>query len=363
MSAREDLAAIKQEVAEATARAVKTERELASAEQDFNAAKNALNLAVLPPPSSPSVIAERTGELAEAKIKYEAAKLANTVAQAAKSIAEAKEKIAEKTYQLEQLKELEIPDENLEIPVVLTQTVSIPIIGSRTFTLPTGQTVSVPLPMLALASTGTGLDVVPEAITTALDAVGILPEEGSVSGPGGTFSKGNSIAANVVATNQITAPSITTSGSVTADNLVTNIIVPTVPLTGTVTVAGGLTVTGNLAVTPYTLTAALKAFDIPHPTKENMRLKHGSLEGPEAAVYTRGKTSEGIIPLPDYWAGLVDEKTITVHLTPTNMDQTLVVNNVNGLTIQVLGNHRMPYYYYVMAERKDIDKLQVEYDA
>jgi hypothetical protein len=45
------------------------------------------------------------------------------------------------------------------------------------------------------------------------------------------------------------------------------------------------------------------------------------------------------------------------------MDQTLVVNNVNGLTIQVLGNHRLPYYYYVMAERKDIDKLTVEYDA
>ena len=362
MSARQDLADAKREVAEATARAEKTARELASVEQDFNAAKNALNLAVLPPPSSPSVIAERTGELAEAKIKYEAAKLANTVAQAAKSVAEAKEKIAEKAYQLEQLKELEIPDENIEIPVVISQTVTIPVIGSKTFTIPTGQTVSVPLPMLALASTGTGLDVVPEAITTALNTVGILPEEGSVSGPGGTFSKGNSIAANVVATNQITAPSITTPGSVTSDNLVTNLITPTVPLTGIVTVAGGLTVTGPLTVTPVVL-SALKLFDIPHPTKENMRLRHGSLEGPEAGVYVRGKTSEGIIPLPDYWEGLVDEKTITVHLTPTNMDQTLVVNNVNGLTIQVLGNHRMPYYYYVMAERKDIDKLVVEYDA
>ena len=362
MTAKENFAEAKREVAEATARAIKTERELALAEKDFNEAKNALNLAVLPPPSSPSIIAERTGELAEAKIKYEAAKLVNNVAQAQKTIAEAKEKIAEKTYQLEQLKELEIPDENIEIPVVITQTVTIPILGSKTFTLPTGQTVSIPLAMLALASTGTGTEVIPAAVTTALETVGILPEEGSVSGPGGTFLKGNSVAASLIATNQITAPSITTSGSVTSDNVVTNLITPTVPLTGNVTVAGSLTVTGTLTVTPVVL-ATLKLFDIPHPTKENMRLRHGSLEGPEAGVYVRGKTSEGIIPLPEYWAGLVDEKTITVHLTPTNMDQHLVVNNVNGLLIQVLGNYHMPYYYYVMAERKDIDKLQVEYNA
>jgi hypothetical protein len=358
----ENLQQAKEDYSQAKVDAESALLDLERAREQYNTAESNLAIAAIPPITR-SILTQRTSELASARLQVAEKEIVYTAAQANELAKKIVFNVAEKTYQLEQLKELEIPDENIEIPVVLTQTVSIPIIGSRTFTLPTGQTVSVPLPMLALASTGTGLDVVPEAVTTALNTVGILPEEGSVSGPGGTFSKGNSIAANVVATNQITAPSITTSGSVTADNLVTNIIVPTVPLTGTVTVAGGLTVTGNLAVTPYTLTAALKAFDIPHPTKENMRLKHGSLEGPEAAVYTRGKTSEGIIPLPDYWAGLVDEKTITVHLTPTNMDQTLVVNNVNGLTIQVLGNHRMPYYYYVMAERKDIDKLQVEYDA
>ncbi len=77
----------------------------------------------------------------------------------------------------------------------------------------------------------------------------------------------------------------------------------------------------------------------------------------------RGKTSEGIIPLPDYWSGLVDEKSITVHLTPTNMDQTLVVNSINGLFIQILGNYQLPYHYLVMAERKDVDKLDVETNA
>jgi len=36
---------------------------------------------------------------------------------------------------------------------------------------------------------------------------------------------------------------------------------------------------------------------------------------------------------------------------------------VNGLTIQVLGNCRLPYYYYVMAERKDVSKIEVEQNA
>jgi hypothetical protein len=134
---------------------------------------------------------------------------------------------------------------------------------------------------------------------------------------------------------------------------------------GNTTVNGNLITTGNAtiggtATWASSIVGITKLFDIPHPTKDDMRLRHGCLEGPELGVYTRGKTSEGIIPLPSYWSGLVDEKTITVHLTPTNMDQTLVVNNINGLLIQVLGNHHLPYHYMVMAERKDVDKLDVE---
>lgn len=131
---------------------------------------------------------------------------------------------------------------------------------------------------------------------------------------------------------------------------------------GNATISGNLTVGGN-ATWANSIVGTTKLFDIAHPSKDNMRLRHGCLEGPELAVYVRGKTSEGIIPLPDYWSGLVDEKTITVQLTPTNMDQTLVVNNVNGLMIQVLGNNRMPYYYYVMAERKDVPSLDIEQNA
>jgi hypothetical protein len=55
------------------------------------------------------------------------------------------------------------------------------------------------------------------------------------------------------------------------------------------------------------LVSAKKDFDIPHPTKEGWRLTHACVEGPEAAVYIRGRvTNRTEIELPLYWKGLVD---------------------------------------------------------
>lgn len=110
------------------------------------------------------------------------------------------------------------------------------------------------------------------------------------------------------------------------------------------------------------LSAPYKLFDIPHPSvgKEDKRLLHACLEGPEIAVYTRGKTSSSVIPLPDYWKDLVDENSITIQLTATNSDQTLFVHHKQGFEICVWGNNNMPYYFLVMAERKDVPQLQVE---
>ena len=56
------------------------------------------------------------------------------------------------------------------------------------------------------------------------------------------------------------------------------------------------------------LRATTKSFDIPHPTKEGMRLVYGVLEGPEHGVYHRGTVEgKGIIKvmLPEYWSKLV----------------------------------------------------------
>ena len=63
------------------------------------------------------------------------------------------------------------------------------------------------------------------------------------------------------------------------------------------------------------LGAVSKSFVIDHPTKEGHELRHGSLEGPEHAVYVRGRVRNGVIKLPEYWTELVDMSTITVQLT------------------------------------------------
>ena len=113
-------------------------------------------------------------------------------------------------------------------------------------------------------------------------------------------------------------------------------------------------------------TAVTKSFLINHPTKAGMKLRYGSLEGPENGVYVRGRlTDSNVIELPDYWTGLVDPDSITVNLTPIGKHQKLYVENVAIDKITV-GNDNLlsksvNCFYTVWAERKDVDKLIVEY--
>ena len=108
--------------------------------------------------------------------------------------------------------------------------------------------------------------------------------------------------------------------------------------------------------------ATSKSFDIEHPTKEGMRLHHGSLEGPEHGVYVRGRlTDSNVIVLPDYWTGLVDEDTITVQLTAIGGKQNLWVEDIVDNSIIVGFEDKVNCFYFVQAERKDIDKFDVEY--
>ncbi len=122
--------------------------------------------------------------------------------------------------------------------------------------------------------------------------------------------------------------------------------------------------TGNFRITGG-LYAVTKSFEIKHPTKPGMKLRYGSLEGPENGVYVRGKLDgEKVINLPDYWEGLVDLDTITVNLTAIGHSQNLYVSDIDGLKIHIdTENHTQPYcFYHVYAERKDVDKLVVEYE-
>ena len=101
-------------------------------------------------------------------------------------------------------------------------------------------------------------------------------------------------------------------------------------------IVGDQKITGNLTITKTmtagyatwsgSIVATTKLFDIKHPSKENYRLAHASLEGPEIGVYCRGRlTGSNSIDLPSYWKDLVDPESVTVNLTQIRTSQDLIV--------------------------------------
>lgn len=114
------------------------------------------------------------------------------------------------------------------------------------------------------------------------------------------------------------------------------------------------------------LSAPTKNFDIPHPSKPGHRLVHTCLEGPENGVYFRGHlTDKTYIEIPSYWDNLIDPTTITVQFTPHRIYQELYVKTIEwGKIIRIANNLGGPIDcdFIVYAERKDVDKLVVEYE-
>ena len=114
-----------------------------------------------------------------------------------------------------------------------------------------------------------------------------------------------------------------------------------------------------------------KPFDISHPTQTNKRVRHICAEGPEPAIYIRGKLEgEHIIKLPDYWKGLVDYDTITVNLTPFGRRDNLYVKDIQEDRIIVAGDHltNVNCFYEVWVARwlnpdNHADQLHVVYDG
>lgn len=110
--------------------------------------------------------------------------------------------------------------------------------------------------------------------------------------------------------------------------------------------------------------SAKKNFDIPHPTKENWRLRHTCPEGPSNDVYVRGRIKNKTeIELPEYWEKLVDQKSITVSLTPIGAHQDVIVKRIgeNKVFLQSKNNMPIDCYYHIFGERSDGEKLIPEY--
>ena len=133
-------------------------------------------------------------------------------------------------------------------------------------------------------------------------------------------------------------------------------------IAGALAVAGPLTA-ASVSAGPHVL-AAKKNFDIQHPSKEGWRLRHTCVEGPESAVYVRGKLDgEHIIKLPDYWKGLIDYDTISVHLTSFGRKDNLYVKDIQEDRIIIAGDHltNVKCFYQVWADR--LGELIVEYEG
>ena len=109
-----------------------------------------------------------------------------------------------------------------------------------------------------------------------------------------------------------------------------------------------------------------KGFDIPHPTKKGTRVRHICVEGPESAVYIRGRlTGSNIIELPDYWDGLVDLDTVTISLTQIGYAQDLITEGVKwGKQVYVKSGNgtTIDCYYSIWANRIG-PPLHVQYEG
>ena len=158
----------------------------------------------------------------------------------------------------------------------------------------------------------------------------------------------------------------------------------TLNVTGDVTIIGNTDQTGNITATGTVKAATLigahtsgsisggvsgksasaKAFDVVHPSKKGYRLRHICIEGPESAVFFRGRVkNDKVILLPDYWKDLVDINTITVQLQPIGAHQDVIVKRWDAEKIELQSKPGIPIncFYHIFAERKDIENLIVEY--
>ena len=150
-------------------------------------------------------------------------------------------------------------------------------------------------------------------------------------------------------------------------------IANTIEITNGLAQENAIAGTAGVTVSPINTCYAMKnkPFDIPHPIKENKRIRHICSEGPEAGIYIRGRlTGKNVIELPEYWNGLVDRDSITVNLTQIKTSQDLIVDSIERDHIKIISGNatKIDCFYHVWVSRwinqDDHDeKLHVVYDG
>ena len=142
-------------------------------------------------------------------------------------------------------------------------------------------------------------------------------------------------------------------------------IANTIEITNGLAQENAIAGTAGVTVSPVNTCYAMKnkPFDIPHPIKENKRIRHICSEGPEAGIYIRGRlTGKNVIELPEYWNGLVDYDSITVDLTQIKTSQDLIVDSIEKDHIKIISGNatKIDCFYHVWANRIG-PELHVEY--
>lgn len=209
---------------------------------------------------------------------------------------------------------------------------------------------------------------------TFLPSTNTLRATGNITG--GNITGGNlnatalSLSGNVVSalnvTGNVAGGNITTAGTANVGTLIATSLVnatattaATSTTTGAIRTQGGVGVAGNVHV-GGALVAVTKSFAIAHPLKADHILYHGCLEGPEHAVYTRGRCQSDRLPLPHYWSALVDTDSITVHLTPMGQCHQVRVVQVCPGEIVLEGSPAIDCFYLIHARRRDVPDLEIE---
>lgn len=113
--------------------------------------------------------------------------------------------------------------------------------------------------------------------------------------------------------------------------------------------------------------AEIKNFVTDHPSHPDAKIIYVSLEGPEAAIYCRGKVQledgRATIPLPEHFAALARPDSLTVQLTPgaaKSLGVAVAELAADHVAIQELhgGTGSYPVHYTIHATRNDVPENQ-----
>lgn len=116
--------------------------------------------------------------------------------------------------------------------------------------------------------------------------------------------------------------------------------------------------------------SGVKNFVVDHPLDSDRLLVHACLEGPEAAVFYRGRTRlDGVgsahVELPSYFVALVDEFTADVQVTsvldgPDDPFGPVAATRVKDGRFVIRGDAMQNVAWRVEATRKDVAQFDVE---